>query len=73
MNTLRKSSNMTTRLFCINEGSHSVALDPLDGSIWIVGEKSVGHFSSSGEKLGAHTGIYGRKWLALLSDAQPPM
>jgi hypothetical protein len=62
-NCTKKYDSKGRLLFCINEGGHSLALDPFDGSVWIAGEKSIGHFSNSGKKLGAHTSVFGRKWL----------
>ena len=45
----------------------SLVVDPFDSSIWITGRGGIAHFSSTGKRLGTHTGdSAGPKWLALL-------
>ncbi len=54
-------------LFNLTHGGYSIDLDPSDGSIWMANEKSIRHYSSTGEKLAEYNDVSdGQKWLAVI-------
>ena len=49
------------------QGGTSIEVDPWDGSVWIAGERSILHCSSSGDNLATYTGASGsQRWLAVI-------
>lgn len=69
-NFTQKYNSRGNLLLSIPTSGHSLAVDPSDGSIWMAGENSMTHFSSTGEKLDVPTDLpKGRKWLALIPEA----
>jgi len=49
------------------QGGTSIEVDSSDGSVWIAGERSILHCSSSGDNLATYTGASGsQRWLAVI-------
>jgi len=49
------------------QGGTSIEVNPSDGSVWIAGDKSILHYSSTGTNLATYTGTSGsQKWLAVI-------
>ena len=69
-NCTQKFDSEGRRLLRLYEGGNSLIIDPFDNSVWITGEKSIAHFSRTGEKLRVRTRIPdGSKWIALIPGA----
>ena len=69
-NFTQKYNSEGRLLLSIPTSGHSLVIDPSDGSIWMTGENSMTHFSSTGEKLDVPTHLpKGQKWLALIPEA----
>ena len=63
----RKYDSQGNLLVKTTQGGTSIEVDPSDGSVWIAGDKSILHCSSTGANLATYTGGSGsQKWLAIV-------
>jgi hypothetical protein len=63
----RRFDSEGRQIFSIPEGGNSLVTDPLDGSVWIMTDTRISHFSFEGKKLDIPADLAtGRKWLARL-------
>lgn len=56
----------------LDDGGHTLEIDPLDESLWIAGKEAIYHYSADGSLIGGFTGLPdAQRWIALRPlDAQ---
>ncbi len=64
-NHTRKYDAEGRLLVASTRGGMSIEVDPSDGSVWIAGDKSLWHHSSTGSSLSTYEGV-SAKWLAIV-------
>ena len=66
-NHTRKYDSEGRLLVKSTQGGTSIEVNPSDGTVWIAGDKSILHCSSTGDNLATYTGTSGsQKWLAVI-------